>query len=187
MKNLNVLLVALLLVSCGSTKKTVKDETKGQSSLETSVERKDSIRVSEQETLRTSLSQMAHMDVEDSTEVWTVTTTSWYDTEKADSNGVAPLLKQETVRSVSFHGQRSKGTAGNAITSEKKSNIALTSQEKEERNVSAENVIKTSTRSTGSVSKARPVFYVTAGVVLAILMAILAYWVFSKYRAARNR
>jgi len=185
MRNLNVLLLALLLVACGTTKKSSKEIVKETNSLTSSLSLEDSVIAEIQKSTQTSLQQTSFLDVDDSTEIWTVTTTSWYDTEKADSNGVAPLMKQETVRSAVFHGKRSKGQSGNALLSETKSNLTLTSQEKVESGVSAEKVTKTSTQNKSSATNTRSIIYVAAGMVFTILMAILAYWVFTKYRAER--
>lgn len=185
MKILKVFLISVLVCACGSSKKTVNEYASGHSSLFSTTQDMKNAAADIQASERNAQIQMTSHEAEDSAEVWMFTTTSWYDTARADSNGIAPLLKHETVASVSLRGAHSRGNAKGLFSSDNRGNLALTSQENIESGVSAETANRVTTERTNTVSNTKPITYVAAGVVLAILMAVLAYWVFTKYRATR--
>lgn len=117
----------------------------------------------------------SHTAETDSSEtfVWTITTE--YDTSKTDSNGVSPLLR--TVRTLKI--KRAYNTKKEDTS--KKENISATKEE------SANQVhSKSHKRESTKAETKQPLYYayLLGGVALVILMAILAYWVFTKYRAA---
>lgn len=106
--------------------------------------------------------------------VWTVTTE--YDTSKADSTGKAPVLRQTKSLSVKRSGRRKQNEKS------KNENISATKEE------SATQVNKSNNkRERVKAETKQPLYcaYIIYGVALVILMAVLAYWVFTKYRAAR--
>lgn len=116
-----------------------------------------------------------HIEVADSSEtiVWTVITE--YDTSRADSTGKSPIRKttQSLVKKSTGKKSKDNTTKGEALCAAKE--------------VSAVKVTRNNNKreSTKAESKT-PLYYAYTvyGVALVILMATLAYWVFSKYRAA---
>ncbi len=105
---------------------------------------------------------------------WTITTE--YDTSKADSNGVSPLLRKTKTLTI----KRSNKKRTEQIL--KNENISANKEE------SANQLHKKSNKRESTKAETKqPLYYayLLGGVALVILMAILAYWVFTKYRAAR--
>ena len=156
--------VALLLASCRSSK-TVVEEEKKDSLVQTS-----NVQVDIQTTTETKTNE------DDSTEVFTVTIITEYDTAKADSTGKSPVLRQTQITESKRKGSKK------AQETTTKQNISATKEE------SANQVTQSKTRRENTKTETKqPLYYayILYGVALVILMAILAYWVFTKYRAAR--
>lgn len=136
----------------------------------------DSASQSSKSSVDAALTETSHTEETDSSDtfVWTITTE--YDTSKADSTGKAPVLRTTKSLAVRYSGKKKKNETS------KNENISATKEE------SANHLTRNNNKreSTKAESK-RPLYYsyVLYGVALVILMAVLAYWVFTKYRAAR--
>lgn len=118
----------------------------------------------------------SHTAETDSSEtfVWTITTE--YDTSKTDSNGLSPLLRMTRTLTIKRTCKKKEEDTS------KKENISATKEE------SANQVhSKSHKRESTKAETKQPLYYayLLGGVALVILMATLAYWVFTKYRAAR--
>lgn len=113
---------------------------------------------------------------EDSSETVSITITTEYDTDKTDENGKSPVKRTTTV----IKGKK-KGSKNNTTT-EAKQNISATKEESANQSTQ-ENNRREDTRA----ETKQPLYlsYILFGVAFVILMAVLAYWVFTKYRAAR--
>lgn len=134
----------------------------------------DSLSQSQKVTIDKASTEENDIVVTDSSElfVWTITTE--YDTSKTDSNGIAPLLK--TIRTLAIK-RSGKKQEENTL---KKENISATKEE------SANELQRMyNKRESTKAETKQPLYYtyLACGVALVILMAILAYWVFTKYRA----
>ncbi len=118
----------------------------------------------------------SHTTETDSSEVFVWTITTEYDTSKTDSNGISPLLKTTKTLTIKRTSKKKEKETS------KKENISATKEE------SANQVRTTSKKRESTKAETKqPLYYayILGGVALVILMAILAYWVFTKYRAAR--
>lgn len=113
---------------------------------------------------------------QDSSDVYVLTITMEYDTSKADSTGKAPVLRQTKSLSVKHSGRKKENEKS------KNENISATKEE------SATQLNKSNNKREHAKAEIKqPLYcaYIIYGVALVILMAVLAYWVFTKYRAAR--
>ena len=161
---LTVLLVIFLSASCRSTKhltEEVVDDSLAQTS---------NVQIGVTTTTETTVEE------EDSTEVFTVTIITEYDTAKADSTGKSPVLRKTKVLETKRKGSKK------AQDTTTKQNISATKEE------SANQVNhKYNKREDTKAETKQPLYYayLMYGVALVLLMAVLAYWVFSKYRAGR--
>ena len=153
-------LCLLLLASCGSYKKAVKEQTSQTSTVNSS-----------------------------STETVTVTHTTWYDTSRVDSNGVAPVLKEETVTSTTRHGKRTTKGSDERKDSDEKSQSQTNIENSATTEESAVSVSTSSKTKDVSASETKQVQYTSwalFGLGFVIISAILAYWVFTKYRQRKG-
>lgn len=136
----------------------------------------DSLKQSSKEMSSAASSENSTIEETDSSDtfVWTITTE--YDTSKADSTGKSPVLRTTKQLAVKHSGKKKKNETS------KNENISATKEE------SAEQFHKNNNRREDTKAETKqPLYYsyILYGVALVILMAVLAYWVFSKYRAAR--
>ena len=190
MKQVVRLIVCLLLLtSCGSVQKAVKEDISQTSTVtSSSTENRQTVTSATSESSQTQVSTTQEQ-VDDSTETVTVTHTTWYDTSKADSNGVAPILKEETVTSKTRHGKRSTKGSEEKNNTEDKSQSSSTSTNSATKEESAESDLKSKTEKDTSMTETKQFAYLSQvlyGLAFCILMAVLAYWVFTKYRQRRK-
>lgn len=167
MKNIHIiaiLLAAFFLVACRSTKHVTESQSV------------DSVSLSSKTAVDAESAAISHTEERDSstTFVWMITTE--YDTSRADSTGKAPVLRQTKSLAIKQHGKRKNDD----ITTNEK--ISATKEESAKQLTRKDNK-----RESTKAETKQPLYwsYILYGVALVILMAILAYWVFTKYRAAR--
>lgn len=185
MKVVKMLLCFLLLASCGSIKKSVKEDTdqtlnvvsstvgQGQATQDTSSE-------SSIKTVTSTTEQSS-----DDTETITIIETTWYDTSKVDSNGVSPVLKTENLTNITHNKKKSEKDSEGQSDSEEKKKSSTTVQTSVNKEESAESAYKNTTQKDSHVTETKQLQYlswVLIGLAVLVLSAILAYWVFTKYR-----
>ena len=179
----------LLLMSCGSYKKAVKEDISQTSTVTTSItENTQAVTSTTSESSQTQVTTTQEQ-VDDSTETVTVTHTTWYDTSKADSNGVSPVLKEETITSTTRHGKRqSKGSEQHKDSEEKSQSEATVqnSANKEESTESALTISKTKDVATSETKQMQYLSWALFGLAFVIIAAVLAYWFFTKYRRRKG-
>jgi hypothetical protein len=129
-----------------------------------------------------------HEQTNDSSETVVIRETTWFDTSRTDSNGVSPVLRKERVTSLTRHGKRSdKGSEDKSNTEGRQKNSAtIKNSAKTEESAASEN--RSETKKDTSTSETKQVAYLSwllFGLAFCILMAVLAYWVFTKYRQRR--
>lgn len=180
-----LLICCALFSSCGSYKKTVKENTERTEQVnttETATSHTEATAISQSSSVtQTSLTERT----DDSTEVVITTETTWYDTSKSDSSGHSPVLKTEKQTIVKHKGrtterkgdQKNETTNENALTSVNNSAAIKEESAKREETKSSEKDL--------AATETKQLSYAT-GVLLAlsllIIVGILAYWVKSKYR-----
>lgn len=138
----------------------------------------DSVSVSVTNTTEQASTSVVSIREADSTTLFVYTVTTEYDTSKADSNGVAPVLKKVEAYISRMTGHKKEKDCQDNIK------ISATKEE------SANQVnIKNNKREYSKAESKQQLYwsYVLYGVALVVLMAILAYWVFTKYRATRSK
>ena len=179
----------LLLMSCASYKKAVKEDSSQTSTVTTSTtENTQAVTTSTSESSVTQVTTTQEQ-VDDSTETVTITHTTWYDTSKTDSSGVSPVLKEETITSTTRHGKRSKKGSDERKDSDEKSQSQTDVQKSATKEESAESVLTSSKTKDVAASETKQVQYFSwalFGLAFVIITAILAYWVFTKYRQRRG-
>ena len=179
----------LLLMSCGSFKKAVKEESSQVTSVTSSSTENTQVQSSvTSESQSTSVTTTSEQ-IDDSTETVTITHTTWYDTNKVDSNGVAPVLKEETVTSTTRHGKRTTKGSDERKESDEKSQSQTNIENSATTEESAASVSTSSKTKDVSASETKQVQYtswVLFGLGFVIISAILAYWVFTKYRQRKG-
>ena len=189
MKKNVYLLCLLLFASCGSYNKAVRQESSQVSSVtSSSTENTQAVSNASNESSESTVTTM-QKNIDDSTETVTVTKTTWYDTSRTDSNGVAPVLKEETVTSTTRHGKRETVSSEKRKDKDEKSQSETNVQKSATKEESAESVSVNSTAKDVSASETKQVQYTSwalFGLGFAIIAAILAYWVFTKYRSRRR-
>ncbi|MBQ8709376.1 MAG: hypothetical protein IJ550_02175 [Bacteroidaceae bacterium] len=185
MKVVKLLICFLLLVSCGSVKKAVKEDIDQTSHVESSATEQEKVEInasSEQSAIaETTTSEQTN----DSTETMTVRETTWYDTSKVDSNGVSPVLKTEKQTSITYHGRRNVKDTENKGRSNEKQQSSATVQNSAKKEESAESAKKSQIQRDVTATETKQLQYlswVLPGIAFVILAAVLAYWVFTKYR-----
>ena len=170
-------------------KKTVKEDSSQTSSVTSSTtENTQAVTTVTSESSQTQVTTTQE-NVDDSTETVTVTHTTWYDTSRADSNGVAPVLKEETVTSTTRHGKRTTKGSDERKDSDEKSQSQTNVQKSATKEESAESVLTSTKTKDMSASETKQVQYTSwalFGLGFVIIAAILARWVFSKYRLRRR-
>ena len=153
-----LLSAALLFVACGSSRRATENVSV------------DSASVSSQATIDAVSSELSRTEEHDSSDVYVWTITTEYDTSKADSTGKSPILRQTESLAVKHSGRKKRNDT------------------KRNENISATEFHgNTNKRENTRAESKKPLYYsyIIYGVALVILMAVLAYWVFTKYRAAR--
>ena len=185
MKVVKLLLCLLLLASCGSMKKTVKEDTDQTLNVVSStVEQGQATENTSSESSVTTVTTTTEQTSDD-TETITIRETTWYDTSKVDSNGVSPVLMTENQTTITHNKKKTeKDTEDQSDTEEKKETTTTvqTSANKEE---SAESAYKNTTQKDASATETKQLQYlswVLLGLACLDLAAVLAYWVFTKYR-----
>lgn len=156
--------ISLVLCSCRSTSK-VSDCLINETKVENS-----------NQSLLDVTTETSNTSKEDSSETVSITIITEYDTDKVDENGQSPVKRKTTVMS----GKKKKSKSNTAT--EKKENISATKEE------SANQVKQENNRREDTKAETKqPLYfsYILFGVAFVILMAVLAYWVFSKYRAGK--
>ncbi|MBR5592851.1 MAG: hypothetical protein IKW46_02140 [Bacteroidaceae bacterium] len=154
------IIFCLLLISCGTTKKNATETTVATITTVTTTE------VSEEK-------HEASTEVTDEYEVVTETTvTTKFDTNKVDSNG-APVIESRVEKTV----QKSRGS-NNTKQTNTTNNISATKEENVNENTNTENVVHEEKEESKQMKYAAELFFGIAFLVL----AILAFWVFTKYR-----
>ncbi len=136
----------------------------------------DTLSQSSKSSVDATSAEESHTTETDSSEVFVWTITTEYDTSKTDSNGISPLFKTTKTLTIKRTSKKKEKETS------KKENISATKEE------SANQVHSTSKKRESTKAETKqPLYYayILGGVALVILMAILAYWVFTKYRAAR--
>lgn len=168
MRRLSIFLIALLAILLTSSCRSTKSMTE-------TVE-KDSLVQTSNLQVGASVITDSNTEEEDSMEVFTVTIITEYDTAKADSAGNSPVARQTKVLQTKRKGSKK----GKETTT--KQNISATKEE------SANQVKQSNNKRESTVAETKqPLYYayILYGVAFVILMAVLAYWVFTKYRAER--
>lgn len=179
----------MLLVSCGSYKKAVKEDSSQVTSVTSSKTENSQMQSSVTSESKSTSVTTTSEQVDDSTETVTTTHTTWYDTSKVDENGVAPVLKEETVTSTTRHGKRTTKGSDERKDSDQKSQSKTDVQKSATTEESAVSVSKSSKTKDVSASETKQVQYTSwalFGLGFVILSAILAYWVFTKYRQRKG-
>lgn len=159
-----VLLVCISMCSCRSTSKVSECVTNG------------TLKVTTNDKVLDVKSEVSNVAVDDSSETVSITIITEYDTDKVDANGQPPVKRKTATVTGKKKGSKKKGTT------ETKQNISATKEE------SAEQVIQENNRREDTRAETKqPLYfsYILFGVAFVILMAVLAYWVFTKYRAAK--
>ena len=179
----------LLLMSCGSYKKAVKEESSQTTTVNTSTTETSQVQTSVTSESQSTSVTSTKEQVDDSTETVTVTHTTWYDTSRVDSNGVAPVLKEETVTSTTRHGKRTTKGSDERKDSDEKSQSQTNienSATTEESTVSVSTSSKTKDVSASETKQVQYTSWALFGLGFVIISAILAYWVFTKYRQRKG-
>lgn len=167
MKTLYLLLSILLIFSvssCRSTSKVTESATNKTTNVVSNEKVED-------------ISSVTNQSVqEDSSETTILTVITEYDTDKIDEHGNSPVKRQTATLAT-----KKKGSKKNNET-QKENNISATKEESAN-NVTNENNLREDTKA----ETKQPLYYayIIYGVAFVILMAVLAYWVFTKYRAAK--
>lgn len=159
-----VTFICLFLCSCRSTSK-VSDCLINETQVENSNQSLLDVRTETSNTF-----------IEDSSETVSFTIITEYDTEKVDANGQSPVKRTTATMTGKKKGSKKKGAT------ETKQNISATKEE------SANQVKQENNRREDTKAETKqPLYfsYILFGVAFVILMAVLAYWVFSKYRAGK--
>lgn len=190
MKNVVKMLFCLFVFSsCGSAKKVVKQSI-DQTSTETysnTVQGTADVNVSTG--LSSAIEAATYEQTEDSTATLVIKKTLWFDTSHCDSLGVTPVLREETVTSLTCHGKRTNKGSKDKSNAEGKSNSFATINYSANKEESAVSTNRCKTEVAKSLAETKQLAYTSwmlYGLAACILMAILAYWVFTKYRARHN-
>lgn len=157
-------LVILSVCSCRSTSKVtenVVDET---------------LNVTNSEKVDDVTSVTSNSVREDSSETVSLTFIIEYDTDKVDEQGKSPVKRTTAALTTKKKGSR------NDTKTQKEQNISATKEESAEQ-VKQENNRREDTRA--ETKQPLYISFILFGVACVILMAVLAYWVFTKYRAAK--
>lgn len=162
--SLPVILMVFAVCSCRSTSKVteiVTDET---------------LNVTSNEKVDDVTSVTSNSVCEDSSETVTITVVTEYDTDKTDEQGRVPVKCTIATLTTKKQGYKDE------TKTQKEQNISATKEESAEQ-VKNENNRREDTRA----ETRQPLYYsyILFGVAFVILMAVLAYWVFTKYRAAK--
>lgn len=179
----------LLLASCGSVNKAVKQDVERTTVTESSTVTSSQTNTETSSGTLSVTETTLHEQTDDSTETVTIKETTWYDTSKADSNGVSPVLRKETVTSTTRHGKRTNKGSEEKNNTEDKSQSSTTTKNSATKEESAESALRSKTEKETSMTETKQFAYLSQvlyGLAFCILMAILAYWVFSKYRQRRR-
>ncbi len=136
----------------------------------------NSLKQSSKDTSSAALSEKSTTEETDSSDIFVWTITTEYDTSKADSTDKAPVLRTTKQLTLKHSGKKKKNETS------KNENISATKEESANEFHSNNN-----RREDTKAETKQPLYYsyILYGVALVILMAVLAYWVFSKYRATR--
>lgn len=179
------LLCLLLLASCGSVKKVTKEDFNQTTDIvsSTAEEKQVSIKTSSEQSSVTKTTANVQMDSR--TETLSVLETTWYDTSRTDSTGVAPVLKTEKQKSITHYGKHiAKDTEKGSRNGEKQQSSTII-QDFANKEETVESTNKSQTQKDVSSTETKQLQYmswVLPGLALVILAAVLAYWVFTKYR-----
>lgn len=183
-------LCLLLLISCGSYQKTENQQNDQTSVVTSSITVKTLAESNVLSELSETIAKTTNEHTDDSTETVIVKETVWYDTSRADGNGSSPVLRKETITSTTRHGKHTSNDSaertedtGKCLSTTNVHNFAT----KEE---SAESASRSRTEKDTSAAETKQLAYtsrVLCGLAFFILAAILAYWVFTKYRQCRIR
>lgn len=189
MKASGLLCCLLLLVSCGSIKKTTEEgisQTLNKASSITEERLADVNAFSAQSVIA---EESTSEQTSDSAETMTIYETTWYDTGKADSKGFSPVLKTEKRTSITYHGKHTVKGSDNKESSEEKRQSSTNIQNSAKSEEAAESENKSQTKGDASVTETKQLQYISwglPGLALVIIAAVLAYWVFTKYRQQKN-
>ena len=167
MKLLHIMLPVMLLYSCGSAKQAyVSDEKEETSKVSASTV---------MESIETELKSILESGMEESVTV----ETTIYDTSRYDSvSGVSPVLS--TTKATKSKKKDSKKTSETT----KNANVSAGNE------VTAKSNVSTEKHGEKSVAETKQPLYVSRillGLAAVILVCILAYWVFTKYRAGSGK
>jgi H+/gluconate symporter-like permease len=179
------ILICALFSSCGSYKKTVKEDTHQTETVTTNTTAN-----SQTQTNATSQSSSVTQNTvtertDDSTEVVTITETTWYDTSKADSTGNSPVLKTEKTTTIKHNGKRTERQENENRESEQTNALSSTNSSAVIKEESAtRDETKSSERNTAATETKQLSYAAWALLALSLLIivGVLAYWVKSKYR-----
>lgn len=167
MRGLLAILSVALLFSCGSAKHAyVSEENVKSSKVSASTV---------MESIETGLKSILESGMEESVTV----ETTIYDTSRYDSvSGVSPVLS--TTKTTKSKKKDSKKTSETT----KSANVSAASDE------TANTVVSTEKHGDKSVAETKQPLYISSilfGLAFVILVCILAYWVFTKYRAKSSK
>ena len=180
-----LLLCCALFSSCGTYKKTVKEETATTEVVNTT-EANTSQTQTNGTSASSSVTQLTTTErTDDSTEVIITTETTWYDTSKADSAGVSPVLKTEKTTTIKHKGKRTEREENEKRESEETNALSSTSSSAAIKEESAKREENRSSERDVNATETQQLTYVS-GIILSLallfIVGILAYWVKSKYR-----
>lgn len=184
-KVVQFLLCLLLFTSCGSIKKNVKEDVEHTMNVVSSTTEQSVVTDSTSSESTVTKVTTTTEQTNDSSETIIIRETIWYDTSKADSNGVAPVLMKENVTSITSNGRKTTKDCEDQSESEEKKKSSTTIQSSANKEESAESAYKSKKQSDTSATETKQLQYlswVLPGIAFVIIAAILAYWVFTKYR-----
>lgn len=168
----------LAVISCGSYKNAT--ETTVEQATETSSIRDESTYTEQSSSSTSSLvrESILREQSNDSSETNIVIETIWYDTSKANENGISPVQRKETITTQKRHGRQETKDSNTKTNAEGRTDLSSTINETKQYAENSKSKCHSETQKKQSGNTSRPIYKYT----IFFLIAVMLYFAYRKYR-----